>query len=146
MKFTLLTGRILFSLIFLMTLMSHFSSQSIEYAAASGVPLANIAVPFSGIIAALGALSIMTGYKAKLGAWLVVLFLIPVTFTMHNFWTISDPMARQMQMVMFMKNISIMGGALIVSYFGSGPLSLGESIAEKKENFSSQTSKAQIAA
>ncbi|MCB0723151.1 MAG: DoxX family protein [Ignavibacteriae bacterium] len=146
MKFTLLTGRILFSLIFLMTLMSHFSSQSIEYAAASGVPLANIAVPFSGIIAALGALSIMTGYKAKLGAWLVVLFLIPVTFTMHNFWTISDPMARQMQMVMFMKNISIMGGALIVSYFGSGPLSLGESIEEKKENFSSQTSKAQIAA
>jgi uncharacterized membrane protein YphA (DoxX/SURF4 family) len=43
---------------------------------------------------------------------------------MHAFWAVKDPMAAQMQMVMFMKNVSIMGGALLLSYFGSGPLSL----------------------
>jgi putative oxidoreductase len=43
---------------------------------------------------------------------------------MHNFWTISDPMMRQMQMAMFMKNISMLGGALLIAYFGAGPLSV----------------------
>ena len=43
---------------------------------------------------------------------------------MHNFWAVSDPMMRQMQMVMFMKNLSMLGGALLISQFGSGPWSL----------------------
>jgi len=53
-----------------------------------------------------------------------VLFLIPVTFMMHKFWTVSDPMMAQIQMVMFMKNVSMLGGALLISYFGAGPFSL----------------------
>jgi len=49
---------------------------------------------------------------------------LPVTFIMHNFWTIEDAMAKQMDMIAFMKNISMTGGALIIAYFGSGPLSV----------------------
>src|SRR5712664_3854667 len=64
------------------------------------------------------------GYRAKLGAWLIVLFLIPVTLMMHKFWTVSDPMMAQIQMVMFMKNVSMLGGALLISQFGAGPFSL----------------------
>ena len=64
------------------------------------------------------------GYKVEWGAGLVVLFLVPVTFMMHNFWAVSDPMMAQMQMAMFMKNLSMLGGALLISYFGAGPLSL----------------------
>jgi putative oxidoreductase len=43
---------------------------------------------------------------------------------MHNFWAAPDKMTAQMQMVMFIKNISILGGALMIAYFGTGPLSL----------------------
>ena len=116
-------GRLLFALIFLMAGMTHFAKQTIAFAASQGVPLASVAVPLSGVISAVGALSILLGYRAKIGAWLIVIFLIAVT-PMHKFWGISDPMMQQMQMVMFMKNLAMLGGALLISQFGSGPWSL----------------------
>jgi len=117
-------GRLLFAAIFLMAGLGHFSKQEIGYAAAQGVPLASIAVPLSGVLALAGGLSILLGYRAKLGAWLIVLFLVPVTFMMHNFWAVKDPMMAQMQMIMFMKNVAMLGAALLITQFGAGPLSL----------------------
>jgi putative oxidoreductase len=117
-------GRILFAAIFFTALINHFSPQTIAYAAQQGVPFAGVVVPLSGVIAGAGALSIALGYQAKIGAWLLVLFLVPVTLTLHNFWAVSDPMMAQLQQAMFMKNVSMLGGALLVAYFGAGPLSL----------------------
>jgi putative oxidoreductase len=117
-------GRLLFAVIFVMAGSNHFNKQTIGYATSQGVPLASIAVPLSGVLAIVGGLSILLGYRAKLGAWLIVLFLVPVTFMMHKFWTVSDPMMSQIQMVMFMKNVSMLGGALLISHFGAGPFSL----------------------
>jgi putative oxidoreductase len=119
-----LLGRILYSVIFIMSGPNHFKAQTIAFAAAQGVPLATIAVPLSGIIALLGGLSIALGYRAKLGAWLIVLFLVPVTLMLHRFWGLSDPQAAGLQLAMFMKNVSILGAALIIARVGSGPLSL----------------------
>jgi putative oxidoreductase len=124
MKYTVLIGRIFYSLIFLMTVVSHFSAGAAGYAQSKGVPAASFLVPLSGVIAFAGALSIILGYKAKLGGWLIVLFLVPVTITMHAFWMEADPMQAQMQMAMFMKNISMLGAALLITYFGSGPFSI----------------------
>lgn len=124
MKYTVLFGRILFSLIFVMAGISNFSKQTIEHGAAQGIPLASIAVPLSGVIALLGGLSIALGYKTKWGAWLLILFLAPVTVMMHNFWAVQDSTLAQMHQVMFMKNLSMVGAALLISYFGAGPLSL----------------------
>src|ERR1700730_3643816 len=84
-----LVGRFFFALIFLMAGANHFSKQTIGYAVSAGVPLASIAVPLSGVLAIAGGLSILLGYRAKLGAWLIVLFLIPVTLIMHTFWTVT---------------------------------------------------------
>ena len=117
-----LLGRFLYVLIFLIAAPNHFSKQTIAYAAAQGAPLASIAVPLSGIITLAGGLSILLGYRARIGAWLIVLFLVPVTLIMHDFWTAHDPTMAQMQMVMFMKNLAILGGALLISQFGAGPL------------------------
>jgi len=117
-------GRLLFAVIFVMAGANHFNKQTIGYAASQGVPLASVAVPLSGVLAILGGLSILLGYRARLGAWLIVLFLIPVTLMMHKFWTVSDPMMAQIQMIMFMKNVSMLGGALLISHFGAGPFSL----------------------
>jgi putative oxidoreductase len=66
----------------------------------------------------------LLGYRAKVGAWLIALFLVPVTLMMHKFWTVHDPMMAQLQMVMFMKNVAILGGALLISQLGTGPWSL----------------------
>jgi putative oxidoreductase len=54
----------------------------------------------------------------------LVAFLIPVTLMMHNFWAVKDAMMAQVQMAMFMKNLSMLGGALAFFYFGAGPVSL----------------------
>jgi putative oxidoreductase len=43
---------------------------------------------------------------------------------MHNFWAVHDPMMAQIHMGMFMKNMSMLGGALVISQFGAGPFSL----------------------
>lgn len=126
MKYLVLLGRICFAAIFIFAAPGHFKAQEIAYAAHAGVPLASLAVPVSGLMALAGGLSIALGYRAKIGAWLLVLFLVPVTITMHNFWAVTDPMMAQMQMAMFMKNVGLLGGALLLSYFGAGPLSLDE--------------------
>ena|SRR5579862_3282532 len=124
MGYSVLIGRILFGLLFVMAAFGHFSSQEIAFAAAQGVPLASVIVPFSGLMALLGGLSIALGYKARAGAVLVILFLVPVTLTMHRFWAATDPFLAQDQMAHFLKNVSLVGSALFIFHFGSGPLSL----------------------
>jgi len=124
MKTTTLLGRLLYSLVFLAAAPGHFSAQTIGYAAAQGVPLASLAVPASGVLALLGGLSIAFGYKARWGALALIAFLVPVTMMMHNFWTITDPMMHQLQLVMFMKNIALIGGALTFVVHGAGAYSL----------------------
>ena len=123
MKTTTLIARISFSLIFIFAAFGHFSADTIAYAQAQGVPLANLAVPASGILALLGGLSIAFGYKARWGAAALVAFLV-VTLMMHNFWTVTDPMMRQLQLASFMKNVGLIGGALLVIVHGAGALSL----------------------
>ncbi len=124
MSFIVLLGRVLFAAIFVMAGPSHFTESTIAYAASKGVPLAPLAVPLSGVIALAGGLSIILGYKARYGGWLIVLFLVPVTVMIHNFWAMPDPNMERMNEIMFMKNLSMLGGALLIAHFGSGPLSL----------------------
>ena len=62
-------GRFFFALIFLFAAPNHFTKQAIAFSASQGVPLASIAVPLSGVVAIAGGLSILLGYRAKLGAW-----------------------------------------------------------------------------
>jgi len=68
-----------FALIFLVAAPITSTKQTIAFSASQGVPLASIAVPLSGVVAIAGGLSIFAGLSAKLGPWLIVLFLIPVT-------------------------------------------------------------------
>ena len=119
-------GRALFVAIFLMAGPGHFSQGEIQAAAAQGVPLASLAVPLSGIIAIAGGLSVLVGFHARIGAWLLVLFLVPVTLAMHAFWAVTDPQQQMVHMIMFMKNVSMLGGALLVAHFGAGPVSIDE--------------------
>lgn len=113
MKYVIIAGRWLYAAIFIMAGFGHFKAETIAYAASQGVPLAALAVPLSGMMAIVGGLSVATGYKSKWGAALIVLFLVPVTVMMHRFWGLSDPQAAMVQQIMFMKNVSMLGAALI---------------------------------
>jgi putative oxidoreductase len=124
MKYVPIVGRILFSLHFLFAGPFHFTAKEIGYGASSGVPMPNLLVPFAGILAILGGLGVLLGYKAKWAGWLLVIFLIPVNFMMHPFWSITDPMQQQMMMTFFLKDLSMTGGALLIAYFGAGPVSI----------------------
>jgi putative oxidoreductase len=121
--FTLL-GRLLLTVVFFVSVPAHFGPVDLKYAVAAGVPFAKLVVPATGLLMLAGALSVLVGYRAKLGAWFLVLFLVPVTLVMHHFWTANNPMMAQLQMGMFIRNVSILGGALIVSQVGAGPWSL----------------------
>lgn len=84
------------------------------YAASKGVPAPKVAVMGSGLLAILGGLSILTGAWPRCGVLLLVIFLVPITFAMHNFWADSDPQAKQMNQVQFEKNLALLGGALML--------------------------------
>ena len=119
-----LLGRVFYSAVFLISVPGYFTDNTIRYVAAQGLPLAGFVVPLLGSFALMGGVSILIGYRAKAGACLLVLFLAPMTVTIHNYWAIVDPAAAALQWSHFLKNLSLLGSALLIAYFGSGPLSL----------------------
>lgn len=123
-KNLILPARILFAAIFVFAGFNHFSSQTIAYAASAGVPFASFSVPLSGVMAIVGGLSVAAGYHTKWGALVLVAFLVPVTLKLHAFWDVTDPMMRQLQLAMFMKNVALIGSSLSFAYFGAGAYSL----------------------
>ena len=118
-----LLGRIAFAAIFLAAAPRHFTPEGIHHAAELGVPLAGLLVPLSGLMSLAGGLSVLVGYRARWGAWLLVAFLVPVTCMLHAFWTLHDPVLIHTQQAMFMKNLSMLGAALLLTQIGAGPLS-----------------------
>jgi putative oxidoreductase len=121
-----LVGRILYSAIFIMSGIGHLTQSKMMagYAKSKGIPAAELMVIASGLVELVGALLIVLGFHARIGACLIVLFLVPVTFMMHNFWTLKDPMAKIHDQAMFNKNIALLGAALLIIHFGAGPFSL----------------------
>jgi len=112
----LLIGRILFAFIFLSSGFAHFAKLEAMagYATYKKVPLARFSVLLSGAMATLGALALIFGVYADLGALLIAIFVIPTAVLMHNFWTIEDATTKQGEMSSFMKNIALGGAALIL--------------------------------
>ena len=132
MQYIPLIGRILYASLFVLSGINHFTQlQSLSrYAASMGVPASTWAVIVTGLMILLGGLSILLGYRVKIGAVLLSVFLVMTAFMMHPFWAMEEPLQAQAQMAHFMKNLSLAGAALIVFYFGSGPLSLEKSAAK----------------
>ena len=132
MKYTLLAGRLLFTMLFIASSSGLFKPETAAYAAQQGVPAASLMVPLAGITELIGGIMVLIGYRPKLGAWLLVLFLVPVTLMLHKFWNITDPAAQQLEMASFMKNIALTSAALMIATLGAGPLSLDGYLAGKK--------------
>jgi uncharacterized membrane protein YphA (DoxX/SURF4 family) len=122
-----LVGRVLFSALFLLSGVGHFTQteQMTQYTKAAGVPAPKLAVLGTGVLLLLGGLSVLLGFYPTIGLILLIIFLVPATFLMHRFWDVTDPMQRQMQMINFNKNIALIGAALMLLLLRNWPLSLG---------------------
>jgi putative oxidoreductase len=116
MEYLFLLGRILFGGFFLFSGFRHFTRASAmaPYAASKGVPAPRLAVLASGVLLVLGGLSVLLGVKPKWGVLFLALFLVPVSFAMHNYWADRDPQMRQMNEVNFHKNLALLGAALML--------------------------------
>lgn len=124
MKWVFLLGRILFSSLFIIKSFAFFSSESIARASDANVLFPSLVIPIAGILVFTGGLSILLGYKAQIGALLLIIVLVPITLLMHRFWEIEQPYHALMNQYCFLKNIALIGALLMLTYFGSGPLSL----------------------
>ena len=92
--------------------------------AKEGVPAPQVMLAGAIVFLIAGSLSVILGYKARIGAALLLVFLVLATYYFHDFWTVSDPQAQQEQMIQFLKNLGLMGAMLLVIANGTGPLSL----------------------
>lgn len=79
------------------------------------VPLGDdTVVRANGAAMLVGGAMVATGLGARAGAGLIAVSLVPTTFAGHGFWQIDDPVQRKMQQVQFVKNMSLLGGALVI--------------------------------
>jgi putative oxidoreductase len=111
-----LLARILLGLIFVMsgiTKITGFEGTQ-QYMASHGIPLTAVFLVGAIAVEILGGLSVILGLWPRAGAAVLVLFLIPATLIFHT------DFSQQTQMIMFLKNLSIMGGLLLVMAFGGG--------------------------
>ncbi len=98
-----------------------------EMMANTGLPIANVLLVFTIAFQLLGGLSLLLGYKVKLGSTLLILFLIPATLVFHN------PVADSGELNSFLKNLGLIGGLLMVIYAGAGALSLDNRVEEAED-------------
>lgn len=111
-----LAGRILFSVFFIRGGVNGFFNldRLSSYVMTKGVPLPDFAVFVASSLLLLGGLSILTGFYPKIGAYLLIAFLIPVTIITHDFWNVDDAAAASRQLSGFLRNVTYTGGCLVL--------------------------------
>ena len=119
-------GRIPFSAIYIRSGVQHFTRVAMmaPYASAKGVPATKFTVSLTGAMIFLGGISVLLDAYVRIGAALLVIFLIPTAVVMHNYWTLTEPMAKANDQAHFIKDLALAGAALLIWSFGPGPLSL----------------------
>jgi len=94
--------------------------------AGAGVPLPTVAAAVAVVIELGGGLAIFAGWMTRVAALAIVVFLIIVSPIFHNFWTMGGE-ERMINQVMFLKNVSMLGGFLLLMAFGPGRYSVDKS-------------------
>ena len=116
LDYVFVLGRILYGGFFVLGGLNHFQHLGMMsgFVSSKGVPAPKAAVTISGLLIIVGGLSVIIGYHVWIGLACIMLFLIPVTFLMHNYWVETDMMQRINQRVNFQKNIALLGAALMM--------------------------------
>ncbi len=131
-SFVALVGRILLAVIFLISAYGKLanSAGTLAYMQGHAVPGGQSALVLAIVFELGGAVLLLLGLWARLGAALLFIFLIPTTVYFHHFWGLPADAAAA-QRVQFLKNLAIMGGLLMVLASGPGRISLGALLERK---------------
>jgi len=114
MDVVLVIGRVLLVLVAVSSALAvHFGKAGVEMARGSGAPAPDVTVPLSGLALIVGSVMVVLGLWADLGALILIATLLPITYFMHAFWRF-EGMDRITQQAMFMKNLAIVGGLVVV--------------------------------
>lgn len=110
----LLIGRIVVGTFYLFYALQNFIWLDFwaGYAASKDVPLPYVAVIGGGLLLVLAGLSLITGIQPHLGVAAAVLFLLPVSLFMHNFWAVQG-LEQTIELAAFSKNMALAGSALM---------------------------------
>ena len=120
-----LIARILLALMFILAGLSKFAGLegTAGYIASKGLPLPGVLAFLTALLEVVGGLAIAVGFHARIAALALALFTLLASVLFHNFWAV--PAAQQMvQQLMFMKNLSVAGGLLLLFAFGAGGASV----------------------
>jgi putative oxidoreductase len=116
-----MTGRVMFTLIFFLSGITHFTNLS-DYVALmpAAIPFRAFWVMISAVVELLGATMIVANWHPRLGGWLIFLFLVPVTATVHGVGMITAPDApmQTIQTSFFLKGVTMAGAALLITQLG----------------------------
>jgi putative oxidoreductase len=120
-----LVGRVLLALIFIIAGFGKITGfeGTVGYMQAYNVPMTQVLAVLAIIVELGGGLMIAVGWKARWAAAAIFIFVLIASFIFHAFWAVPADQA-QLQNIMFMKNLAIMGGMLYIIVYGSGPLSV----------------------
>ena len=122
-----LIARILLALMFLLAGLSKFAGLegTAGYIASKGLPLPQLLALGTAALEVVGALLLIVGWHARWAALVLAAFTLLATMLFHNFWAMPADQ-QMMQQLMFMKNLSVVGGLLVVFGLGAGTLSLDQ--------------------
>jgi len=129
-----LIGRILISFIFLYEAYDSifYFKETKESMTAYGLDWnQNLLLYGSIFLLVVGGLLVLFGYRSSLGAFMLMIYWIPLTFIIHSYWN-DPPEAQRLQAILFMKNLAILGGLLMVLVNGSGRFSIKRLFATTK--------------
>lgn len=120
-----LAGRMLLSAIFIASAVHKLTAlqQTIDQMESHGVPSASVLVVVATVCELAGGAGVLLGCWTRVSALLLILFLVPVTYYFHDFWTLTGD-EQQTQMIHFMKNMAILGGVCYLLANGPGGISL----------------------
>jgi putative oxidoreductase len=121
-----LVGRILLAALFVVSGIGKIAgfAGTAGYIASKGLPVAELLTAATIVVELGGGLAILAGWKARWAALLLAGFTIVASVLFHNFWA-APPAEAMNQQIHFMKNLSIVGGMLLLFAFGPGRFSVG---------------------
>lgn len=93
---------------------------TVAYMRSRNFPLIPLALPAAILLQVGGGLMVLLGFYTRFGACILILFTIPAAIKMHNFWAYKDAALRLTEKTLFMKDIAILGGLLLLLIQGGG--------------------------
>ena len=120
-----LIGRVLLALMFLLTGIGKIGgfTGTVAYISSVNLPLPSVLAAGSLVLEIVAGVALIVGYKTRWAALALALFTIAAAVLFHNFWAM-PPDKQMMQQVIFMKNMAVTGGLLILALAGPGAWSV----------------------